>query len=263
MVKLNDGHVMPVVGFGTYQMPKRLTQRCAEEAFELGYRHIDTAQCYGNEREVGLALKASGLRREDVFVTTKLWGGRSYGDTMRLIEGSLRELELDYIDLFLIHEPSGDFVTQYQAMEDCQQAGLLRSIGVSNFLEGNYRRLLSACKVIPAVDQIETHVYRQQGSMHRILAEYGTIHEAWSPLACGQNGFFSDPVLSGIGKVHGKSNAQVGLRFLRQQGMVVIPKSTHRERMRENLAIDDFELSADEMRQIRSLDTGRSQFDWW
>ena len=262
-VKLNDGHVMPMIGFGTYQMPKRSTQRCVEDALECGYRHIDTAQCYGNEHEVGLAVKASGLRREDVFVTTKLWGGRGYGETMRLIEGSIRELDLDYIDLFLIHEPSVDFISQYQAMEDCQRTGLLRSIGVANFLEDNYLKLMANCQVNPAVNQIETHVYRQQTKMHQLLTEHGTWHESWSPLACGQNGFFHDHILKQIGDAHGKSIAQVGLRFLLQQDIDVIPKTTHKERMQENLEIRDFELNDEEISQIKALDTGQSQFGWW
>ena len=262
-VKLNDSHVMPMIGFGTYQMPKRITQRCVEDALQLGYRHIDTAQCYGNEHEVGLAVKASGLRREEVFVTTKLWGGRSYGDTMRSIEQSVREIGLAYIDLFLIHEPSGDFISQYQAMEDCQRTGLLKSIGVANFLEDNYTKLINGCKVIPAVNQIETHVYRQQRKMHELLTAHGTWHESWSPLACGQNGFFHDPVLKQIGEKYGRTIAQIGLRFLLQQDIDVIPKSTHKERMQENLDIIDFELTDEDMQQIRTLDTGRSQFGWW
>ena len=262
-VNLNDGRTMPMVGFGTYQMPRRITQQCVEQALETGYRHIDTAQCYGNEAEVGAAVRASGLRREDVFVTTKLWGGRGYGDTMRSIENSMRAISLDYIDLFLIHEPSGDFISQYQAMEDARQTGLLRSIGVANFLEDNYLHLIKNSKVIPAVNQIETHVYRQQGAMHRLLLEHGTWHESWSPLACGQNGFFRDPTLKEIADAHGKSIAQVGLRFLLQQNIDVIPKTTHEERMRENLDILDFELSDEEMQTIRTLDTGRSQFGWW
>lgn len=262
-VKLNDGHVMPMVGFGTYQMPRRITQRCVEQALETGYRHIDTAQCYGNEAEVGMAVKASGLKRGEVFVTTKLWGGRGYGDTMRSIENSVRTLDIGYIDLFLIHEPSGDYVSQYQAMEDAQQMGLLHSIGVANFLEDNYLRLIDNCKVIPAVNQIETHVYRQQGAMHRLLQEHGTWHESWSPLACGQNGFFRDPTLNEIADAHGKSIAQVGLRFLLQQDIDVIPKTTHKERMRENLDIFDFKLNNNEMQTIQTLDTGRSQFSWW
>ena len=177
-IRLNDRHVMPMIGFGTYQMPCRITQHCVEQALVIGYRHIDTAQCYGNEHEVGLAVKASGLKREDVFVTTKLWGAHGYCDTMRSIENSLREIGLEYIDLFLIHEPSGDFISQYQAMEDAQKMGLLRSIGIANFLDDNYLRLANKCTVIPAVHQIETHVYRQQSTMHKLLQEYGTWHES-------------------------------------------------------------------------------------
>ena len=262
-VRLNDGHTMPMVGFGTYQMPRRITQLCVEQALEIGYRHIDTAQCYGNEHEVGLAVKASGLKREEVFVTTKLWGGHGYADTMRSIEGSLREIGLNYIDLFLIHEPSGDYIAQYKAMEDAQQMGLLHSIGVANFMEENYLRLVDDCRVVPAVNQIETHVYRQQAKMHRLLAEHGTWHESWSPLACGQNGFFHDPILKRIAEAHGKSIAQIGLRWLLQQGIDVIPKSIHRERMKENIDIFDFELSKAEIQDIEKLDTDRSQFGWW
>ena len=262
-VRLNDGHVMPMIGFGTYQMPRRITQQCVEQALEIGYRHIDTAQCYGNEHEVGLAVKASGLPRQEVFVTTKLWGARGYGDTMRSIENSLREIGLEYIDLFLIHEPSGDFISQYQAMEDAQKMGLLRSIGVANFLEDNYMKLIGNCRVIPAVNQIETHVYRPQTSMHKLLQEHGTWHESWSPLACGQNGFFRDPVLRQIADNHGKSIAQIGLRWLLQSGVDVIPKTTHKERMQENFDIFGFNLSEDDMQAISRLDTGRSQFGWW
>ena len=263
IVKLNDGHVMPMIGFGTYQMPKPITQQCVEQALEIGYRHIDTAQCYGNEHEVGLAVKSSGLKREDVFVTTKLWDEHGYGDTMHSIENSLREIGLDCIDLFLIHEPSADSISQYQAMEDARQMGLLRSIGVANFMEDYYLRLIDNCKVIPAVNQIETHVYRQQKKIHQLLMEHGTWHESWSPLACGQNGFFRDPVLKQIADSHGKSIAQVGLRWLLQQGVDVIPKTIYKERMQENMDIFDFELTADEMQRIQTLDTGQSQFGWW
>lgn len=262
-IRLNDGHVMPMIGFGTYCMPCRITQHCVEQALEIGYRHIDTAQCYGNEHEVGLSVKASGLKREDVFVTTKLWGAHGYGDTMRSIENSLREIGLEYIDLFLIHEPSGDFISQYQAMEDAQKMGLLRSIGIANFLDDNYLRLVNKCTVIPAVNQIETHVYSQQSTMHKLLQEYGTWHESWSPLACGQNGFFRDPVLRKIADSHGKSIAQIGLRWLLQCNIDAIPKTTHKERMQENIDIFDFELSGDDMQAISCLDTGRSQFGWW
>ena len=262
-IRLNDGQTMPMVGFGTYQMPRRLTQQCVEQALEVGYRHIDTAQCYGNEHEVGLAVKASGLKREEVFVTTKLWGAHGYSDTMRSIENSLREINLDYIDLFLIHEPSGDFISQYQAMEDAREMGLLRSVGVANFMEENYLKLIGNCKVIPSVNQIETHVYRQQSKMHRLLTEHGTHHESWSPLVCGQDAFFRDPLLKQIADAHVKTIAQTALRWLFQQGIDVIPKTIHRERMHENLDLFDFELTDSEMQSVKTLDTGRSQFGWW
>ena len=170
---------------------------------------------------------------------------------------------MDYIDLLLIHEPTGDFHEIYQAMEEACRAGKLRAIGLANFLEKNYRSLLETATIVPAVDQIETHVFRQQKTMKRVLSEHGTVHEAWSPLACGQNGFFRNPVLKEIGEAYKKSHAQVGLRFLYQQGIVVIPKSTHIERMKENLDILDFELTPEEMARIEALDLDRSLFGWW
>lgn len=262
-VRLNNGIEMPKIGYGVYQIPASMTERCVREALSVGYRSVDTAQCYGNERAVGKAIKASGIPREDIFVTTKLWGGRGFKDTVNSIDDSLQALGMDYIDLLLIHEPTGDFHEIYRAMEDAYRAGKLRAIGVANFLEKNYRSLLKTAKIIPAVDQIETHVFRQQKSMKKLLAEHGTIHESWSPLACGQNGFFRNPVLREIGSKYGKSNAQVGLRFLYQQGVVIIPKSTHIERMKENMDILDFELTQEEIDQIAALDLDRSMFGWW
>ena len=198
-----------------------------------------------------------------MFITTKLWGGRGYKDTVSSIDDSLRALGLDYIDLLLIHEPTGDFNEIYRAMEDAYRVGKLRAIGVANFLESNWKKLLKTAEIVPAVDQIETHVFRQQKSMHEILKETATAHESWSPLACGQNGFFRNPVLKEIGDKYSKSNAQVGLRFLYQQNIVIIPKSTHRDRMEENMNIFDFELTEDEMQRLSKLDTGRSMFGWW
>ncbi len=262
-VTLNNGVEMPLIGFGTYQMPARITERCVGEALELGYRHIDTAQCYGNEREVGAAIRNSGLKREEIFVTTKLWGGRGYRDTLASIESSLRALDSGYIDLLLIHEPTGDFNEIYRAMEAKYREGSLRAIGVANFLETNFNRLLESAQIIPAVNQIETHVFRQQTAMNRLLKKYGTVHESWSPLACGRNGIFSNPTLKEIAQAHGKTVAQIALRFLTQQGIPVIPKSTHAERMRENLSITDFDLTTAELKRIRSLDTGKSLFAWW
>ncbi len=262
-VTFNNGVKMPMIGFGTYQMPARITERCVSDALKIGYRHVDTAQCYGNEREVGLAVRNSGLRREDIFVTTKLWGGRGYKDTLSSIDSSLAELNLGYIDLLLIHEPTGDFNEIYRAMETKYQAGELRAIGVANFLEGNFKRLMETAKVVPAVNQIETHVFRQQGNMNRLLKSFGTVHESWSPLAAGRNNIFSNKTLTEIAAAHNKTVAQVALKFLIQQDIPVIPKSTHAERMRENLAVTDFELSAEEISRIKILDAGKSLFSWW
>ncbi len=262
-VTLNNGVEMPLVGFGTYQMPARITERCVAEAFQIGYRHVDTAQCYGNEREVGLAIKNSGLPREKFFVTTKLWGCRGYRDTLTSIEKSLRTLDIGYIDLLLIHEPTGDFNEIYRAMETKYHAGELRSIGVANFLEANFNRLMTSAQVVPAVNQIETHVFRQQREMNRLLKKFGTVHESWSPLACGKNRIFSNPTLTKIATAHGKTVAQVALKFLIQQGIPIIPKSTHAERMRENFSIADFELTTTELDEIKILDAGKSLFAWW
>jgi len=262
-IKLNNGVEIPRIGFGTYQMPARITQKCVCEALATGYRHIDTAQCYGNEREVGTAVRESSLKREEVFVTTKLWGVRGYDDTRRSIDTSLQRLGTGTIDLLLIHEPSGNYNEIWRAMEDSLAGGQLRAIGVANFIGSVWDDLTSHARIIPAVNQIETHVYRQQKDMHAKLLRQGVLHESWSPLACGQNGFFRDPVLKQIADAHGKSIAQVGLRYLYQQDIAVIPKTTHIERMRENLAITDFSLTEKEMQAIASLDTGRSQFGWW
>ena len=262
-VTLNNGVEMPRIGYGVYQIPSSITERCVRDALSAGYRSIDTAQCYGNEAATGKAIQASGIPRDELFVTTKLWGGRGYKDTVKSIDSSLRALDVGYIDLLLIHEPTGDFSEIYRAMEDACRAGKVRAIVVANFLEKNYRSLLETAEIVPSVNQIETHVYRQQKGMRRLLVDNGTVHESWSPLACGQNGFFRDPVLKEIGDRYGKSNAQVGLRFLYQQGIVIIPKSTHLERMKENLDILDFSLSEEEMARLEELDQGRSLFGWW
>ncbi len=262
-VILNNGVEMPRIGYGVYQIPSSMTERCVSDALSVGYRSVDTAQCYGNEAATGRAIKASGIPEDEIFVTTKLWGGRGYRDTVSSIDSSLKALGMDHIDLLLIHEPTGDFHEIYRAMEDAYKAGKLRAIGVANFLEKNYKSLLETAKIVPAVDQIETHVFRQQKNMRGLLKEHGTIHESWSPLACGQNGFFRNQTVREIGERYGKSNAQVGLRFLYQQDIVIIPKSTHIERMKENLDILDFELTQDEMDMLSGLDLDRSMFGWW
>lgn len=262
-VILNNGVEMPRIGYGVYQIPSSMTERCVSDALSVGYRSVDTAQCYGNEAATERAIKASGIPKDEIFVTTKLWGGRGYRDTVSSIDSSLKALGMDHIDLLLIHEPTGDFHEIYRAMEDAYKAGKLRAIGVANFLEKNYKSLLETAKIVPAVDQIETHVFRQQKNMRGLLKEHGTIHESWSPLACGQNGFFRNQTVREIGERYGKSNAQVGLRFLYQQDIVIIPKSTHIERMKENLDILDFELTQDEMDMLSGLDLDRSMFGWW
>ena len=263
LVTFNNGVKMPLIGFGTYQMPPRITERCVLDALKIGYRHIDTAQCYSNEREVGKAVRNSGLKREEIFVTTKLWGGRGYKDTLSSIEDSLKALNIGYIDLLLIHEPTGNFNEIYRAMETKYAEGKLRAIGVANFLEENFSRLMETAKIIPAVNQIETHVFRQQKNMNRILKNIGTVHESWSPLACGKNNIFTNQTLTKIANNHEKTVAQVALRFLTQQNIPVIPKSTHVERMKENFAITDFNLTDSEMDEIKILDKGKSLFAWW
>ena len=262
-VTLNNGVEMPILGYGTYQTPPRITEQCVEDALRVGYRSIDTAQCYGNEREVGLACRKSGIPRSDLFITTKLWACHGYQDTVRSIDGSLKKIGMDYIDLLLIHEPTGDVHEIYRAMETAYHGGKLRAIGVSNFLEERYLDLVNHCKVIPAVNQVETHVFRQQKKLRQLECQIGTKHESWSPLACGRNRIFSNRTLLNIAGNHKKTAAQVALRFLLQQGIIIIPKSTHIERMEENLAALDFDLEADEMREIEQLEIGKSLFGWW
>lgn len=254
---------MPRIGYGVYLIPPRMTERCVREALDVGYRSIDTAQCYYNEREVGAAVRKSGLPRSKVFIATKLWGSSGYRDTVSSIDASLRRLDLNYIDLLLIHEPTGDIPEIYRAMEDAYKTGKLRAIGVANFLDDAYQHLVEQVEIVPAVNQVETHVFRQQKSLRKLMKPYGTQAEAWSPLAAGRNGFFSHSVLTEIARKHGKSIAQIGLRFLYQQDIIVIPKSTHIERMRENREIEDFSLDEEEMQCIKSLDKGKSLFNWW
>lgn len=260
---LNNGVQMPVIGYGTYQTPPSITEQCVSDALHLGYRLIDTAQCYGNEHEVGLACRKSGIRRDELFITTKLWGCRKYSDTLRSIDVSLRRLNLGYIDLLLIHEPAGDVYEIYRAMETACRDGKLRAIGISNFLTERYLDLVNHSKIVPAVNQVETHVFRQQKELRQLESQIGTRHESWSPLACGKNGIFQNQVLSRVAENRKRSISQIALRFLVQQGIVVIPKSTELEHMRENLAVLDFELEPEEMSALEELEEGRSLFGWW
>lgn len=258
---------MPILGFGTYQMPSSITEEKVSEAISIGYRLIDTAQCYGNEYEVGQACQKSGVPREELFITTKLWGTRGYNDSLKSIERSLKELRLDYIDLLLIHEPTGDIHEIYRAMEKAYEKaykeGKVKSIGVSNFLVKDYLDLVDNCEIIPMINQVETHVFRQQDKLRKLEKEYGTIPESWSPLACGRNNIFHHPLLEKLAKKYNKTPAQIALRFLTQQNIVTIPKTIHKDRMKENLESLDFNLENEDIEKLKTLDSGKSLFNWW
>ena len=258
-VRLNNGVVMPAIGFGVYQIPKEDTKRCVLDALEVGYRSIDTAAAYFNEREVGEAIRESGLPRESVFVTTKLWvQDYEYDDALRAVEKSLSELGLDYADLALLHKPYGNYYAAWRALERFYKEGRIRAIGVTSFSDERLQDLFLHNEVKPAVNQIETHPFRQQEKSNAFLKAEGIVHETWAPFAEGQKEIFTNPVLSKIAQAHGKSVAAVILRWLNQRGVVVIPKSVRRERMVENLNILDFTLSAEEMAAIATLNEEKS-----
>lgn len=260
-IMLNNGVEMPQIGYGVYQVSPEECERCVSDALAVGYRMIDTAQAYHNEEGVGAAVARSGIRRDDIFLVSKIWiSNYGYEKAKASIDESLRRLRTDYIDLMLLHQPFCDRYGAYRAMEDAMREGKLRAIGVSNFYPDHFIDLASNVDVVPAVNQVETHVFDQQIEPERYMAEFGTRVMAWAPLAEGRNGFFTNPVLEAIGRKYGKSVAQVALRWLLQRGVIIIPKSVHRERMEQNLDIMDFELSADDMASIRELDTARSLF---
>lgn len=260
-VTLNNGVKMPVLGYGVYQTPPEQTEECVLDAIHVGYRSIDTAQAYGNEEGVGNALAKCGLPREEFFITTKVWiTNAGYEKAKASIEESLRKLQVSYIDLLLIHQPFGDYYGTYRAMEEAYKAGVVRAIGVSNFYPDRYIDLHHFAEIKPAVNQVETHIFQQQKIAKEYLKKNGTQIESWGPFAEGKNDYFNNPVLKEIGAVHGKTAAQVALRFLIQSGVVVIPKSTHKERMEENFNVFDFELAADEMAKVEALDGGESLF---
>lgn len=262
-ITLNNGIEMPRLGYGTYQIPPSRTQQCVETALQIGYRLIDTAQCYGNEREVGRACRSLGIERRELFITTKLWGCRDYADTLRSIAGSLQRLGCDYIDLLLIHEPVGRVAEIWRAMEHFYRQGLLRAVGISNFMEEAYCSLLPHCRVVPAVNQVETHIFRQQDSLRQLEAQHGTRHECWSPLACGRGGIFTEPRLCSIAAVHDCTLAQAALAFLLQQDIIAIPKSCSAGHMQENWEAQNITLTPGELQSLRSLDRGHSLFNWW
>jgi len=259
-VTLNNGVQMPIFGFGVYQIPAEETEQAVSDALAAGYRLLDTAEAYQNEEAVGRAIASSGVARDEIFVTTKLWIHSGEEAAKRAFAASLERLGLDYVDLYLIHQPLGDYYGAWRAMQELNRDGVAKAIGVSNFYPDRLQDLIDHNEVTPAVNQIETHPYNQRRADQELMREHGVQHESWGPFAEGKNNIFSDPTLSEIGEAHGKSVAQVILRWLTQREIVVIPKSVRAERMRENIDIFDFELTDEEMARVAGLDTGGTLF---
>lgn len=260
-IRLNNGVEMPQIGYGVYQVDPAECERCVADALRVGYRMIDTAQAYHNEEGVGAAVRKSGIPREGLFLVSKVWiSNYGYEKAKASVDESLRRLGTEYIDLMLLHQPFCDRYGAYRALETAYREGKVRAIGVSNFYPDHFIDLVSNVEIIPAVNQVETHVFDQQVQAQKYMEEFGTRIMSWGPLAEGRNNFFTNPVLETIGRKYGKSVAQVALRWLIQRGVIIIPKSVHVERMEQNLDILDFELSADDMAAIAALDTGHSLF---
>ena len=260
-VTLKNGVTMPLEGFGVFQVPDAAEcERAVTDALACGYRLIDTAAAYFNEEAVGAAIRNSGLSREELFVTTKLWvQDQGYDGAKKAFQTSLEKLGLDYLDLYLIHQPFGDYYGSWRAMEELYEEGRVRAIGVCNFYPDRLADLCLNARIAPMVDQVELHPFFAQPEGLAVMTEFGVVPEAWGPLAEGKHGIFTHPVLTGIGKKYGKTAAQVALKWNIQRGVVVIPKSTHRERMEENLNIWDFALSGEDMAAIDALDLGHSE----
>ena len=260
-VKLNNGIEMPLEGFGVFQVPDpAVCEQAVLDAIATGYRLIDTAAAYMNEEAVGKAIAKCGVPREELFITTKLWvQDASYEGAKAAIETSLNKLGLDYIDLYLIHQPMGDYIGAYRAMEEAYKAGKLRAIGVCNCYPQILTDICETVDVIPAVNQVELHPFFQQENALALMKEYGVQPEAWGPFAEGNHGIFTHPVLTAIGQKYGKSAAQVALHWNVQRGVTVIPKSVHKERMEQNIDIWDFQLSDADMAEIAKLDIGHSE----
>lgn len=261
-VTLNNGVQMPILGYGVYQIPDQdECEKCVLDAISVGYRSIDTAQAYRNEEAVGRAIQKSGVPREEFFITTKVWiSNAGYERAKASIEESLRKLQLDYLDLLLIHQPFSDYYGTYRAMEEYYKAGKIRAIGVSNFYPDRYIDLVQFSEVVPAVNQVETHVFNQQIKAHDIMKKYNTQIESWGPFAEGRKDLFTNATLQEIGDQYNKSTAQVALRFLIQRGVVVIPKTVNKGRMEQNFNVFNFQLTAQDMEKIAALDTEESAF---
>lgn len=261
-VTLNNGVEMPILGFGVFQVPDPAEcERSVRDAIDVGYRLLDTAASYGNEEAVGAAIRNHGIKRSDLFVTTKLWiEDASYEGAKAAFERSMNKLQLDYLDLYLIHQPYGDVYGAWRAMEELHRAGRIRAIGVSSFYPDRLVDFVLHNEIVPAVNQIEIHPFHSQDDAQKVLQEYGVQPEVWGPFAEGKNDLFTNPVLESIGNKHGKSVAQVVLRWLTQRGVVAIPKSVRKARMAENFAVFDFRLDQDDLSAIAALDQKASSF---
>lgn len=261
-ITLNNGVEMPILGFGVYQVANgEECERSVRDAIDVGYRMIDTAQAYHNEESVGNAIKDSGINRKEFFIVSKIWVSNSgYENAKRSIDESLKKLKTDYLDLMLIHQPFGDYYGTYRAMEEAYKEKKLKAIGVSNFYPDRFIDLSHFVEIQPAINQVETHVFNQQKKANEIMKKYNTQIMSWGPFAEGRNNFFKNETLTKIGNNHNKSVAQVALRFLIQENVIVIPKSIHKDRMEQNFNIFDFTLSDEEMNEIKGLDQEESLF---
>lgn len=260
-VTLSNGVKMPIIGYGVYQISKEDCERCVLEALEVGYRHIDTAQSYFNEEEVGNAIKKSGIKREELFITSKVWIEHyGYEECKQSVYESLEKLGLEYIDLMLLHQPFNDYYGAWRALEDLYEEGKIKAIGISNFYPDRVVDICSFARIKPMINQIETHPLFQREIDHKWMEKYHVQHEAWASFGEGRGGLFTNSLLEAIGQKYGKTPAQVMLRWAIQRNIVVLPKSVHKDRMIQNIDIFDFSLSADDMDKIKELDTNTSSF---
>ena len=261
-VTLNNGIKMPILGLGTYDLRGKDGQNAILQAIKIGYRLIDTAQMYGNETEVGAAVASSGVKRDEFFITTKLSSDMSYDETFRRFDESMKKLRLEFVDLLLIHDNYSGSKQMYKAMEKLYKDGRIRALGISNFKAIEFTDFVKSCEIVPAVNQCQTHIFYQQKPLRAAMQKYGTILESWSPFVAGRNNFFKNETLMKIAQKHGKSVAQVALRFLIEQGIVVIPKTSKEQRMRENIAVFDFALDESDIKTLNAMDTNKSSFAW-
>lgn len=259
---LNNGIKMPILGFGTSRLKGAEGQAAILQAIKVGYRLIDTAQMYDNEEQVGNAVVESGVKRDEFFITTKLSSDMDYDETLKSFEISLKKLKTDYVDLLLIHSNYSKSREIYKAMEKLHKDGRVKSLGISNFNAEVFGEFIKGCEIIPAVNQCQTHIFHQQKPLREAMKKSGTKLESWSPFVMGKNDFFNNPTLTKIAKKHKKSVAQVALRFLIEQDIIVIPKSAKLERQQENFNIFDFKLDKNDIKTLTAMDTGKSQFDW-